>query len=366
MHALRHRTLIDDAHMTPCCGLLPKLTSSQWHNPHAPHNVRNKTNAAGGERAGRMNANADDDRAPVYTGQPYMESDDSITSRVPYPDRPIPTAHYLLLNLGIAWVTAPLAAMMGRRNLVIGLSFYGLLIINGIVHVGATLVVGLEAGAGVLTVGTVFHSELLLDGLRCPQVRSHEWQGTGVFDLGWRHIARVDPRAIRSAEGRSHRSSRSPYLCRLDGQQALGASFKFLPTTNGVSGALIASLVLGVIWAVFHLVALRQAHHAAGWIGWWSLGTVALRVVLVWLYNNTGRSVFVASLSNMTFNVVWQLFPIHGSFMDQRINGLFWALAATIVVIVWGREHWPKDWGGTLLRTNTINRINPYVRHLSD
>ena len=110
-------------------------------------------------------------------------------------------------------------------------------------------------------------------------------------------------------------------------------------------GALIASLALGVIWAVFHLVALRQAHHAAEWIGWWSLGTVALRVVLVWLYNNTGSSVFVAALSHMTFNVVWQLFPIHGSFMDQRINGLIWALAATIVVIVWGPRTLAERWG---------------------
>jgi hypothetical protein len=40
----------------------------------------------------------------------------------PYPQCPIPVSHYPLVNLGIAWVAAPLAAMLAGRNLVIGLS----------------------------------------------------------------------------------------------------------------------------------------------------------------------------------------------------------------------------------------------------
>src|SRR3954469_15655949 len=52
----------------------------------------------------------------------------------PYPDCPIPTAHYWFLNLGAAWLCAPLAARLARRNLIIGLSLYGLLIFNGLVH----------------------------------------------------------------------------------------------------------------------------------------------------------------------------------------------------------------------------------------
>jgi hypothetical protein len=73
----------------------------------------------------------------------------------PYPDCPIPTFHYPILNLGIAWVGAPLAALLARRNLVVGLSWYGLLIVNGVLHVVGILVGGLEAGSGVL-VGALF------------------------------------------------------------------------------------------------------------------------------------------------------------------------------------------------------------------
>lgn len=73
----------------------------------------------------------------------------------PYPDCPIPIAHYPLVNLGIAWVFAPLAALLARRNLVIGLSWYGLVIANGLLHVVGTLAGGLESGSGVVT-GALF------------------------------------------------------------------------------------------------------------------------------------------------------------------------------------------------------------------
>jgi membrane protease YdiL (CAAX protease family) len=101
-------------------------------------------------------------------------------------------------------------------------------------------------------------------------------------------------------------------------------------------GALKASIVLGFIWAIYHYVALAQAHRSVAWIAWWSLGTVALRVLMVWLYNNTGKSVFAMALFHMTINVTWQLFPVSGSYYDPRITGLITVAAAVIVVFVWG------------------------------
>jgi hypothetical protein len=74
----------------------------------------------------------------------------------PYPDCPIPIAHYPLVNLGIAWVTAPLAALLARQNLVIGLSWYGLLLFNGTLHVVGTIAAGVAGAGGVLTGGLVF------------------------------------------------------------------------------------------------------------------------------------------------------------------------------------------------------------------
>jgi membrane protease YdiL (CAAX protease family) len=99
--------------------------------------------------------------------------------------------------------------------------------------------------------------------------------------------------------------------------------------------ALQASVVLGFVWAIWHFVPLLQAHRSLPWIAWWSLGTVASRVIIVWLYNNAGKSVFAATLSHATLDVSWQLFPIHGSFYDPRITGVITAIAAAIITVVW-------------------------------
>jgi hypothetical protein len=103
-------------------------------------------------------------------------------------------------------------------------------------------------------------------------------------------------------------------------------------------GALTASVLLGAVWAVIHFVPLTQAHRTAEWIAWWSLGTVATRMIMVWLFNGAGRSVFAVSLYHMTQNVTWQLYPVSGSFEDPMVSGLMMAaLALAITAATRGR-----------------------------
>jgi membrane protease YdiL (CAAX protease family) len=78
-------------------------------------------------------------------------------------------------------------------------------------------------------------------------------------------------------------------------------------------GALRASLLLGAVWAVWHWAPLIQIHRSVQWIAWWTMWTVSARVIMVWLYNHAGKSVFGAALFHATSNVSWQMFPIHGS-----------------------------------------------------
>jgi membrane protease YdiL (CAAX protease family) len=94
-------------------------------------------------------------------------------------------------------------------------------------------------------------------------------------------------------------------------------------------------LLLGVACAAWHIIQLAQLHRPLEWIAWWCVWTVAARVLVVWLYNNTRKSVFAAALFHAPMNVNWQLFPSSGSHWDPRINGLLVAGAATIVTIVW-------------------------------
>ena len=100
--------------------------------------------------------------------------------------------------------------------------------------------------------------------------------------------------------------------------------------------ALGAAVLLGLVWAAWHIVPLLQAHRAPAWIAWWGLSTVALRVLTVWLYNNTGKSVFATILFHDMSNLVWQLFPNRGSHYDPRVFGSILAIAAIAVAVGWG------------------------------
>jgi membrane protease YdiL (CAAX protease family) len=98
-------------------------------------------------------------------------------------------------------------------------------------------------------------------------------------------------------------------------------------------GALGAALVLGVVWAAWHIVPLIQAHRAPDWIAGWSLGTVGNRVIMVWLFTRAGRSVFAAALYHDMLNVSWQLFPNGGSHYDPRVSAAVIAAVAAGVAV---------------------------------
>jgi hypothetical protein len=101
-------------------------------------------------------------------------------------------------------------------------------------------------------------------------------------------------------------------------------------------GALAAALFLGSVWAVWHIVPFHQAGRSPAWIAWQALNLVALRVLLVWLYNNTGRSVAAVALCHASSNLTWQMFPNQGSHFDPRIAAAITASVAVFVVWVWG------------------------------
>ena len=56
----------------------------------------------------------------------------------------LPMAHFPLMNIMFVWVALPLAAILGRKNPVIGLSGYGFLLVNGMAHLGGGAVMGIS------------------------------------------------------------------------------------------------------------------------------------------------------------------------------------------------------------------------------
>ena len=100
--------------------------------------------------------------------------------------------------------------------------------------------------------------------------------------------------------------------------------------------ALQASILLGLVWAAWHVIPYMQAHRSVAWIGGAILFTVATRVLMVWIFNNTGASVFGAALFHAMLNVSWFVFPVYGSYLDPRISALVAVFLAAIVTAAWG------------------------------
>lgn len=103
-------------------------------------------------------------------------------------------------------------------------------------------------------------------------------------------------------------------------------------------GPLGGGLILGLVWAVWHYPALMLVGRDPAWIAWWTLGTVALRVVMVQACRNAGLGLAGAVLFHTASNLAWQLFPVQGSFFDPRLHGLLMAASAAVLSLAWRRR----------------------------
>lgn len=100
-------------------------------------------------------------------------------------------------------------------------------------------------------------------------------------------------------------------------------------------GMVQAGIVIGLVGAAWHFVALGQADRSIEWVMWWTLGAVATRVLMAWFYNHTGQSVFALSVYHAISNVCWQTYPVQGSYFDPQINALVTVALVIVVVRPW-------------------------------
>lgn len=103
--------------------------------------------------------------------------------------------------------------------------------------------------------------------------------------------------------------------------------------------ALKAGIILGIIWSVWHITPWLQAHYTPIWVAGQFGTSVVLRVLIVWIYNNTGRSVFAAILFHAISNLGRAVFPadqVYNPLVDYPgIHYSIIAITAVIVVILW-------------------------------
>lgn len=101
-------------------------------------------------------------------------------------------------------------------------------------------------------------------------------------------------------------------------------------------GALTAGLMMGVVWALWHVIPDLQNQQSVTWIVWQRLYSVALRILIVWIYNNSGKSVFAGSLFHTMDSLSWSLFPNYGSHYNPFVISLITWLTVAGIVFAWG------------------------------
>jgi uncharacterized protein len=112
-----------------------------------------------------------------------------------------------------------------------------------------------------------------------------------------------------------------------------GYAYPALRDRLSVLGSAVA---LGTIWALWHVIPYTQMGRSTEWIIWQCLSTIALRIIIVWLFENTGGSVFIAVLVHTMINVSWALFPNSGSYYDPFVAFVILLLAVGLIVFLWG------------------------------
>jgi uncharacterized protein len=135
-----------------------------------------------------------------------------------------------------------------------------------------------------------------------------------------------------------------------------------LPKLQGGHSALLASLILGVVWAFWHLplMVIGQIHLSD------PVFIVAWTVVLTWVFNNTNGSVLIAMLMHNIHNV------ISGGYFSAMFSGAdwvrqgwllvaLWCAVAAIVVVVNGPEHLSRKYTRQTLTPPEASAPTPRV-----
>ena len=99
--------------------------------------------------------------------------------------------------------------------------------------------------------------------------------------------------------------------------------------------ALATGLILGLVSSLWHLAPLINMGRSATWIAWWVVWAVPLRILFVWIYQNTGKSLFAAVVFHAMLNLSSSgpFIPKNDSPWDPAILGVITVITAVLVTI---------------------------------
>jgi membrane protease YdiL (CAAX protease family) len=109
-----------------------------------------------------------------------------------------------------------------------------------------------------------------------------------------------------------------------------------LPRLQATYNALVSSLIVGVIWSVWHL----PKFFGTGLSGersffWFTVAHLALAVLYTWLYNNSRGSLLLVVLFHATANTAGMFLPVQFAIpggIVQNVEIVLYVIAAVVVI----------------------------------
>jgi membrane protease YdiL (CAAX protease family) len=135
-----------------------------------------------------------------------------------------------------------------------------------------------------------------------------------------------------------------PYLLfdALTNGEEIGWRGYVLPRLQARHSALLASLIVGFLWGLWHLPRFVAPGNASSF-GWFMVKVILESILYTWLYNNTGGSLLLTTLFHSVGNTGGVFLPIATTVSGGNLTTLWLqitmeAVVAAIVIVTSGHE----------------------------
>ncbi|WP_052078269.1 CPBP family intramembrane glutamic endopeptidase [Spirochaeta lutea] len=114
--------------------------------------------------------------------------------------------------------------------------------------------------------------------------------------------------------------------------EELGWTGFALPLMQEGFGWIFTGIVLGLFHSLWHYIPFFQVGRNLSWIFWQTIFLTSSRIIIIWLYNRSGKSMIIPVLFHAFINISWQLFPVQGTYYNPAVTGSITAVVAAGII----------------------------------
>ena len=106
-----------------------------------------------------------------------------------------------------------------------------------------------------------------------------------------------------------------------------------LPRLQARYSALFSALVVGLIWALWHIAVYIRVFNPV-WFAWYIVSVIAKSVLITWAYNGTRGSLLLATLYHAMWNTAGIFLPITANLSQADLGAYAYVVISEVAVAV--------------------------------